>query len=90
MTTDTENGCKGHSHEKGECVELLGKMSDYVDKELDDSTQKRLENHFQNCPPCLMVLKSLRKTLEIFKRSDEIPPPENLATELNKKISELD
>ncbi|MDH5542919.1 MAG: zf-HC2 domain-containing protein [Nitrospinota bacterium] len=86
MKADNDNGCKGHTHENGECIELLGKMSDYVDEELDPGTQARLESHFQNCPPCLMVLQSLRKTLEIFRRRDDIIPPENLSGEIREKI----
>lgn len=71
-----KNSGHHHSGEGGkECSEAFEKMSEYLDEELDSGTFKRLENHFSNCPLCLMVLKTIKKTAEIFRKRplDKIP-----------------
>ena len=67
-------------------MDKLKKMSDYVDDELENGAKKSFDDHLANCPPCLMVLKSLRKTLEIFKTDKTPELPKNLANELKEKI----
>ena len=71
-------GCKDHGDGKPKkgCTDLLSGMSDYVDGEMEPERSNKLEEHLKNCPPCLMVLKTLKKTLGIFRRkkdTGEIP-----------------
>ncbi len=38
-------------------------LSDYLDAELDDAAQARVEEHASICPQCRRVLATLRRTL---------------------------
>ena len=77
-----------HTHDEKECKGTLARMSEYIDRELDAEKLKALEAHFTGCPPCLVVLKTLRKTVEIFaKRGNEKIPPEK-AAELHARLKE--
>ncbi len=38
-------------------------LSDYVDRELDDTGRERVEEHVGLCPQCRRVLATLRRTV---------------------------
>jgi len=48
------------------CADILEKISDYLDKELDPSICKEIENHIQDCEPCIAFVNTMRKTVELF------------------------
>lgn len=39
-------------------------MTDYLDAELDDRTQRRVDRHVRFCPRCRRVLGNLRATID--------------------------
>ncbi|MDH5636996.1 MAG: zf-HC2 domain-containing protein [Nitrospinota bacterium] len=61
------------------CTDILEKISDYLDKELDPSICKEIESHVKDCEPCIAFLNTMRKTVELFndagKKETEIPGP---------------
>jgi anti-sigma factor (TIGR02949 family) len=73
-----------HRHEPGspECMELLGQLSDYLDDELPADACRHLEEHLEDCPPCVAFLESLRRTVALV-RSD--PRPE-IPQDLRRRI----
>jgi anti-sigma factor RsiW len=84
---DNDRGTGGVTHHsKKGCVDKLKKMSDYVDDELDTGAKNSFDDHLADCPPCLMVLKSLRKTLEIFRTDKTAELPEKMASEIKESV----
>ena len=56
-----------------ECLELL---CDYLDGELDPKISASLEEHFQDCPPCIAFVNTYKSTSHLCKTtlsSTEIP-----------------
>jgi predicted anti-sigma-YlaC factor YlaD len=71
------------------CKGILSKLSDYLDRELDEENHKNLQSHFADCAVCRMVLGTFRKTVELFsKKPDEKVPPE-LSAQLHARVDEL-
>ncbi len=58
------------------CKDILSKLSDYFDRELDDENRKNVQSHFAGCAVCNMVMNSFQKTVELFSisKSEKIPP----------------
>ncbi len=42
-----------------ECIDLL---YDYIEGTLDSSTSESLEEHFQECPPCISFFNTYKST----------------------------
>jgi len=58
------------------CKECLDLLYDYLDGSLDASTQSSLEEHFQDCPPCIAFLKTYKSTSQLCRETlgkQEIP-----------------
>ena len=49
-----------------ECIDLL---YDYLEGCLNTETAASLEEHFQDCPPCISFLKTYQKTTNICRES---------------------
>ncbi|GJL77099.1 MAG: hypothetical protein NPINA01_00880 [Nitrospinaceae bacterium] len=58
------------------CKECLDLLSDYLDGELDPQTSSSLEEHFQDCPPCIAFLNTFKTSTNLCRetiRKVEIP-----------------
>ena len=56
-----------------ECLELL---HDYLEGELNQDVRTSLEEHFEDCPPCIAFVNTYKSTTHICKstlRETEIP-----------------
>jgi anti-sigma factor RsiW len=56
-----------------ECIDLL---CDYLDGELDNKITLSLDEHFQDCPPCVAFLKTYKTTTQLCKetlKQNDIP-----------------
>jgi predicted anti-sigma-YlaC factor YlaD len=49
------------------CKECLDLLADYLDGELDSNTAQSLEEHFQDCPPCIAFLNTYKSTTKICR-----------------------
>jgi predicted anti-sigma-YlaC factor YlaD len=49
------------------CKECLDLLADYLDGELDSNTAQSLEEHFQDCPPCIAFLNTYKSTTKIWR-----------------------
>jgi anti-sigma factor (TIGR02949 family) len=77
---------KNAQPDSADCPETVEKMSDYLENELDSGARNRLEKHFANCPLCMKVLQTFKKTLEIFRRKEPEAVPPDLDANLRKKL----
>jgi anti-sigma factor (TIGR02949 family) len=53
-------------HDHGSCQELLGRLSDYVDGELEAALCSELEAHLADCPNCRVMVDTVRKTVTLY------------------------
>ncbi|GAB4412515.1 MAG: hypothetical protein Kow00123_26310 [Anaerolineales bacterium] len=58
------------------CQQLLHRICEYMDGELDTGTCAELEAHLAECSDCRSLLDSLRKTVSLYRRCvpDDLPP----------------
>jgi anti-sigma factor RsiW len=71
-----------HVHGGPRCRELLGKLSEYLDGELDLSACGKIEEHMEDCPPCQAFLESLRRTVEHLRHAQPAAIPEDVKREI--------
>jgi anti-sigma factor RsiW len=57
------------SHEHRHCLELFERMSDYIDRELDEATHTRLVRHLRECGHCNVCHETLKRTIEICRQA---------------------
>lgn len=53
-----------HNHN---CRDLLGRLSDYVDGELEAELCAQLEQHLADCENCRVVVDTLHKTVSLYQ-----------------------
>ncbi len=73
-----------HAHGREACLDLLERLSEYLDGELDPSVRAEIEGHFSDCEPCVAFLRSLRNTVA---HVGELPRP-RLPEELRRACVE--
>ena len=65
-----------------ECIDLL---YEYLEGSLNAETATSLEEHFQDCPPCISFLKTYQKTTNICRESlSKIEIPEVVQSKLKE------
>ncbi len=67
-----------------DCKEILGKLSEYIDGELDPKLCVELERHMQDCHPCLVFVDSLKKTVTLYKYASNEPLPKEIHLRLHE------
>lgn len=60
---------EGHRHGGSECRELLEQLSEYIDGELDPAGCAAIESHNEDCPRCVAFIESLRRTVDLIRRT---------------------
>jgi anti-sigma factor RsiW len=83
---------KGMECRDMKCRDMLAKLSEYIDGELDPRLCRDVERHMKDCHPCLLFVDSLKKTVTFYKyAADESMPTEvhiRLHEYLKKKSAE--
>ena len=67
-----------------DCDEFFALLSDYLDGELPPSRCAEFEKHLEDCPPCIVFVRSLKQSIRISRGLGETtnlpqPRPEQLA-----------
>ncbi len=75
------------------CKEILEKLSEYIDEELDPSICDEVEKHMEGCSPCIAFTNTLKKTVKLYNTAGkevEIPPAvhDRLHSFLREKCTE--
>jgi Predicted transmembrane transcriptional regulator (anti-sigma factor) len=65
------------AHKCGNCTEIFGMLSEYLDLELPPAMCQEIDEHLATCPPCVDFVKSLRKTVDLCRQYEpsETPAP---------------
>ena len=61
------------------CRQVVDKISEYIDGELDPELVRELERHLQHCEDCRVVVDTTRKTVEVFCHTEPAPLPRRRA-----------
>lgn len=64
-------------HNHSNCQEILGRLNDFIDGELDPEMCARLESHMESCTNCQIVYNTLKKTIELCQKDGKrttLPP----------------
>ena len=72
-----------------DCKETLKLISIYIDEELDEDARWELELHVDRCQRCQRELESLRRTIELTRSLEEVSPPANLASRIQKRVKNI-
>ncbi len=79
---DSQHDCE-HPH----CHELLSRLSDYVDGELDEALCAEIEKHMAECERCQIVIDTLRKTVELYRTLPTPPLPDDVRGRLLLRLN---
>jgi len=62
-------------HNNLECHDLLGRLSGYIDGELETAVCAQLEAHLAQCSDCRVMVDTLRRTVTLYRcqRAPELP-----------------
>ena len=70
------------------CREVIRKLSEYLDGELDPTLAQELARHLEHCEDCGLVVDTTRKTIELYCNSEPAPIPDELRERLNRTVAE--
>ena len=71
------------------CKECLDLLYDYLEGELDSETTQSLEEHFEDCPPCISFLNTYKSTTNICRETlSQIEIPQAVRDSLLKVLNE--
>jgi len=73
--------CKGMK-----CGEILEKLSEYLDGELDPKLCQELETHMKDCNPCLIFVNTLKKTITLYQYAGHEPLPKEVHVRLHEYL----
>ncbi len=68
---------------KIKCKDILEKLSDYLDGEIDPEFCQELDRHMKDCNPCLVFVDSLKKTITLYQYSASEPLPKEVHLRLH-------
>jgi predicted anti-sigma-YlaC factor YlaD len=50
------------------CKQILSKLSDYLDHDLEPALCEYIDQHLEHCPECKAFINTFRKTVELIKK----------------------
>jgi anti-sigma factor RsiW len=68
---------------------MFGRLSEYLDNELDEITCKELEHHIKKCVPCFVCLQTLKRTVDLCKKTEDKPVPREFSQKLKEIIQKI-
>jgi anti-sigma factor RsiW len=66
------------------CRQVVDKISEYLDGELDPELVLELERHLEHCEDCRIVVDTTHKTVEVFCHTEPAPLPDDVRERLNQ------
>jgi anti-sigma factor RsiW len=71
------------------CVDLLERLSRYLDDELPAADRRTIERHLRECSCCEEILEGLKHTVEICHEEGRPDLPANVRQRARARVSEL-
>jgi predicted anti-sigma-YlaC factor YlaD len=73
------------------CKEAIRELSNFLDGEIGGALKVELEQHFQECDECNLLVIQTRKTIEFYIQTEPTALPHEMKTRLHgtlrKKLS---
>lgn len=79
----------GHRHGGPECRELLSRLSEYIDGELDVAVCDQVDAHMEGCAPCQRFVEALRRTVRLVESEPSEPLPDRARAEIREALAAL-
>lgn len=76
-----------HHHEQ--CRELFEKLSEYLDRELDEATCEEIEAHAGRCVPCKVCMETLKRTVDVCRNLKQEKVPTDFSRHLRDLLGQL-
>lgn len=78
-------------HHPHHCLAQFEKLSEYLDRELDELTCQDIERHAKECIACRVCLETLKQTVNLCHsiNQDEKPVPTDFAKRLKETVKAL-
>ena len=70
------------------CEELIGYLSDYIDRNLSDELQAEAQEHLATCHNCHVVLDTTRQTIYLYRQSGRQAIPGEHRSELFARLQQ--
>ena len=75
-------------HIHGNCANLLGSLSEYIDGALSPELCLEIEKHLAGCEDCQVVLNTTRRTIDLVHAPGEkMDLPEEVRERLFKRLN---
>jgi len=78
-----------HHHHHENCRQLFSRLSEYLDRELDEQTCSEIDAHLDGCLPCRVCMETLKKTVSICQNLDEEEVPQDFSDRLRALIGQF-
>ncbi len=69
------------------CREVIRKLSEYLDGELDPILAQELSRHLEHCEDCRIIVDTTRKTIQIYCNREPAPLPDDVRQRLNRALA---
>ena len=73
-------------HDHSTCQEILDRISDYVDGELEAALCAELEAHLTGCRNCRVMVDTIRKTITLYHSQPAAELPSDVEDRLYKVL----
>jgi len=71
------------------CEELLARLNEYVDGELEPGLCEPFQAHLEGCNPCQIVVDNIRQTIRLYKADEQYAMPPSLHDRLSRALRAL-
>lgn len=68
------------------CEEILQKISEYIDGELDNGECQSIKQHIDTCSFCKKFVKSFTRNIDLCKELLKVDMPEEVREKLRQKL----
>ena len=77
-----------NEHIHGNCVHLLGSLSEYIDGDLNPELCQEIEKHLEGCEDCRVVLNTTRRTIDLVHApAEKTDLPEDVRQRIFKRLN---
>ena len=68
------------------CKEFLQELNEYLDDTVDPVTKQHWQEHIDECPNCFVIVDTVKRTLAVYKCTEEQPVPEDVRAKVWKAL----
>jgi anti-sigma factor RsiW len=68
------------------CRDVVKKLSDYLDGDLEPAVAQDLDRHLGGCKECTLIVNQTRLTVEIFCDAEMVELPKQVSARLHEAL----